>query len=92
MGVDISTDMIPAETGIVECAVSFSKGCYPGQELVERMDSRGSTAPKMLMRIDCPIDAVAGANVVVNGVTVGTYTTVAGIQAIALIKRGSVLA
>ena len=92
MGVDISTSMIPAETGIVECAVSFTKGCYPGQELVERMDSRGSTAPRMLTRIDCPSDAVAGANVVVNGVTVGTYTTVASTQAIALIKRGSVLA
>ena len=91
MGADISTDMIPAETGIVECAVSFTKGCYPGQELVERMDSRGSTAPKMLMRIECPIDAVSGAEVVINGATVGTYTTVAGAQAIALIKRGSVL-
>jgi folate-binding protein YgfZ len=91
MGADISTDMIPAETGIVECAVSFTKGCYPGQELVERMDSRGSTAPKMLMRIECPIDAVTGAEVVINGATVGTYTTVAGAQAIALIKRGSVL-
>jgi folate-binding protein YgfZ len=92
MGVDISTDMIPAETGIVECAVSFTKGCYPGQELVERMDSRGSTAPRMLTRIDCPAGAAAGADVVVNGATVGTYTTVAGTQAIALIKRGSVLA
>jgi folate-binding protein YgfZ len=91
MGVDISTDMIPAETGIVECAVSFTKGCYPGQELVERMDSRGSTAPKMLMRIECPADAVVGSDVVVNGVTVGTYTTVEGAQAIALIKRGTVL-
>jgi hypothetical protein len=56
------------------------------------MDSRGSTAPKMLTLIDCPIDAVAGANVVANDVTVGTYTTVVGTQAIALIKRGSVLA
>jgi hypothetical protein len=92
MGVDISTDMIPAETGIVECAVSFTKGCYPGQELVERMDSRGSTAPRMLTRIDCPAGVAAGADVVVNGLTVGTYTTVAGTQAIALIKRGSVLA
>lgn len=92
MGEDISPSMIPAETGIVECVVSFTKGCYPGQELVERMDSRGSTAPRMLMRIDSPPDAAAGAEVVVNGVTVGTYTTVAGAQSIALIKRGSILA
>ena len=91
-GVDISTDMIPAETGIVECAVSFTKGCYPGQELVERMDSRGSTAPRMLRRVDCPVGSLAGSDVVVDGVTIGTYTTVAGGQSIALIKRGSALA
>jgi predicted secreted protein len=45
----------------------------------------------MLMRTECPADAVAGSDVVINGATVGTYTTVAGTQAIALIKRGSVL-
>ena len=56
------------------------------------MDSRGSTAPRMLTRIACPADAVAGSDVIINGVTVGTYTTVVGTQAIALIKRGSVLA
>ena len=30
-------ETIPAETGITDVAVSFTKGCYPGQELVERM-------------------------------------------------------
>ena len=29
----------PAEIGVVPVAVNFTKGCYPGQELVERMDS-----------------------------------------------------
>ncbi len=48
MGVDITTEMIPGETGITDCAVSFTKGCYPGQELVERMDSRGTRAPRAL--------------------------------------------
>ena len=50
-GVDITEASLPAETGLIDVAVSFTKGCYPGQELVERMDSRGSTAPRMLVRL-----------------------------------------
>ena len=49
MGVEIEPgETIPAETGVVAVAVDFRKGCYPGQELVERMDSRGATAPRSL--------------------------------------------
>lgn len=44
-------ETIPAETGITAVAVSFTKGCYPGQELVERMDSRAATAPRLLRRL-----------------------------------------
>lgn len=52
MGAEIVPgETIPAETGIAGVAVSFTKGCYPGQELVERMDSRGATAPRLLQRV-----------------------------------------
>ena len=51
MGVDIEEGDVPATTGVVHCAVSFSKGCYPGQELVERMDSRSSSAPVVLRAV-----------------------------------------
>ncbi|MBM3795623.1 MAG: aminomethyl transferase family protein [Acidobacteria bacterium] len=40
-GVDITEREIPHETRLVEHAVSFSKGCYLGQEIVERVRSRG---------------------------------------------------
>lgn len=40
-GVDVDESTIPQETGLVEAAVSFTKGCYLGQELVARIDSRG---------------------------------------------------
>ena len=40
-GVDIIPENFPAEAGILERAVSFSKGCYPGQETVARMHYRG---------------------------------------------------
>ena len=40
MGSEIQPGDIPNETGLVERAASFTKGCYRGQELVERIDSR----------------------------------------------------
>jgi folate-binding protein YgfZ len=83
---------IPAVTGVVPVAVSFAKGCYPGQELVERMDSRGADAPLSLRIVDLDVDAgiVAGAPLIVAGAEVGTITSVspAGDQALALVKRG----
>jgi len=39
--VDFGTSSLPHETGIVEQRVSFTKGCYLGQEVVARMHSRG---------------------------------------------------
>lgn len=88
MGQDLTTDMIPGETGIIECAVSFTKGCYPGQELVERMDSRGSTAPRMLRVIHATADTSVGDDVILDDVIVGRYTSVANSIALAVIKRG----
>lgn len=58
MGVDIEEGDVPATSGVVQVAVSFTKGCYPGQELVERMDSRSSTAPVVLRAVPTgsPVD------------------------------------
>ena len=39
-GVDVA-DAIPNETGLIDLTVSFDKGCYRGQELVERIHARG---------------------------------------------------
>jgi len=51
MGYEINATTIPAATGLVECSVSFTKGCYTGQELVARIDSRKGGAPTGLVRI-----------------------------------------
>ena len=40
-GADITPENFPAEASILDRAVSFSKGCYPGQETVARMHYRG---------------------------------------------------
>jgi tRNA-modifying protein YgfZ len=41
-GSDITAGYIPHETGRVDAAIHFSKGCYLGQEIVERVRSRGN--------------------------------------------------
>lgn len=41
MGVDLDDSTIPQESGLVPDSVSFTKGCFVGQELVARIDSRG---------------------------------------------------
>jgi folate-binding protein YgfZ len=90
-GIDIDDDCLPAETSLVDECVSFTKGCYPGQELVERMDSRGSTAPRRLMRLPARTargdTAVAGTPYVYEGVVLGRCTSVAGDHALVMVVR-----
>jgi tRNA-modifying protein YgfZ len=40
-GFEIDDRVLPAEAGLVERAVSFTKGCYPGQEPIARQHYRG---------------------------------------------------
>lgn len=56
MGVDLFEGDIPNETDLLEVAVSFAKGCYRGQELVERIDAR-SAGRRLLRR--CRVEGLA---------------------------------
>lgn len=92
MGAEIRPgETIPAELGatVVGAAVSFTKGCYPGQELVERLDSRGAWAPRSLQVVDVPPGTAAGDEVQRDGGPVGTVTSVAGTRALALVRRAA---
>lgn len=50
VGAELDPSVIPAEVGrwFVDGSASFTKGCYTGQELVARVDSRGSNTPRHL--------------------------------------------
>ncbi len=60
-GHELDDRTIPAEAGLVDAAVSFTKGCYTGQELVARIDSRGSNVPRHLRGLLLSGPAGAGA-------------------------------
>jgi folate-binding protein YgfZ len=48
MGAELTAATIPGEAGrwAIDASVSFTKGCYTGQELVARIDSRGGNVPR----------------------------------------------
>ena len=86
VGVDILVGDIPGTTGVLSAAVSFTKGCYPGQELVERMDSRGTSAP-VVLRVLSREGLGVGARIEEDGQFVGTVTSVGTRYALARVSR-----
>ena len=89
MGAELDARTIPAEAGIVERSVSFTKGCYTGQELVARIDSRGGNVPRRLRGIISRSDDAlpVGAEIVVAGETVGAITSAEGAVGLGYVKR-----
>jgi folate-binding protein YgfZ len=86
-GTDITPENFPAEAGILDRAVSFEKGCYPGQETVARMRYRGHpnrTLHRFAVEGGPP---TGGAEILQDGKRVGQLTSVAP-----LAVRGEVLA
>ncbi len=56
--------VLPAETGLLDQAVSFTKGCYLGQEIVARMHARGQVARKLVgLKVEDDALPIAGEHV-----------------------------
>jgi folate-binding protein YgfZ len=78
MGAELTEKTIPAETGLIDQTVSFTKGCYTGQELVARIDSRGGHVPRHLRGLLLAAPIGAGSELVdATGRTAGTVTSAA---------------
>lgn len=78
LGRDIDAQVLPPETGQVERGISYHKGCYLGQEVIERMRSRGSLA-RRLVRLRCADGAgvTAPTEIHTDGKVVGRVTSFA---------------
>ncbi len=74
---------------MIDESVSFTKGCYVGQELVARVDSRGSNTPRRLRRIRSTAGAAleTGAEIIVDGAAVGRVTSAAEGVALGYVGR-----
>jgi tRNA-modifying protein YgfZ len=96
MGAELTDATIPAEAGpwVIEASVSFAKGCFTGQELVARIDSRGGHVPRRVRGVVVPDGGGVepGAAVRAGGDEVGRVTSVApaaggGAVALAIVGR-----
>jgi len=90
-GIDMSDDNLPAEAGIVDRAVSFTKGCYVGQEPVARMHYKGHPN-RHLRGLRLAASAEPGTPLYAGEKEVGRVTSAAlspaqGPIALALIRR-----
>ena len=77
MGHELTEKTIPAETGLIDLTVSFTKGCYTGQELVARIDSRGGHVPRHLRALELADRVEEGADLLAHGEPAGVVTSVA---------------
>ena len=83
---EINEDYIPLEAGLWD-AVSFSKGCYIGQEIIARMESRNQMAKK-LVRLELLDEDDALAGDVLEGAVVAV-TSRSGNQALAYVRSAA---
>jgi tRNA-modifying protein YgfZ len=93
MGAELSDRTIPGETGLIPMTVSFTKGCYTGQELVARVDSRGGNVPRRLVGLTMAGPVAAGTDLISGESTAGVVTSAArspsgGWVGLGYLKRG----
>jgi tRNA-modifying protein YgfZ len=90
-GVDLDETVIPQEAELNERAVSFTKGCYVGQETVARLFYKGKPNRRLRgLRLSAP--AHSGAELLLGERVVGKLTSTAesprlGPIALALVRR-----
>jgi folate-binding protein YgfZ len=90
-GVDLDDTTIPQEAGLNDRAVSFTKGCYVGQETVARLYYKGKPNRHLRgLRLSAPVPH--GTELTLEGKRVGAVGSVAssprhGSIALALVRR-----
>jgi folate-binding protein YgfZ len=88
-GVDVDEGTIPHESGLVPVSVDFTKGCFLGQELVARIDSRGGNTPRNLRLVEAETPIEAGDLVTADGHEIGTVTSATDRLGLAMLKRAA---
>jgi folate-binding protein YgfZ len=74
LGREIGPDTLPAEAAIVDRAISFTKGCYIGQETVARLHYKGKPNRHLRgLRLSAPVEA--GEPLLLDGKELGRIGT-----------------
>jgi folate-binding protein YgfZ len=91
-GRELDDRVMPAEAGLEERAISFTKGCYPGQEPVARLHYRGHPNRSLrALELEPGEPPAYDAELMLDGKAVGRITSSvsdgAGILALAYVRR-----
>ncbi|HEX4718152.1 MAG TPA: glycine cleavage T C-terminal barrel domain-containing protein [Thermoleophilaceae bacterium] len=91
LGFELGDDVIPQEAGINERAISFTKGCYVGQETVARLFYKGKPNRQLRgLRVSEPVDrgaVIHGAGRELGRVSSACVSPTFGPIALALVRR-----
>lgn len=91
-GIDFTNENIPLEAGLKDLAISFTKGCYVGQEVICRIDSMGSPK-RRLVQLDLEGDSAPAPGTLLLrddravGYVTSSVMTGAGPQALGYVKK-----
>jgi folate-binding protein YgfZ len=82
-GREIDDRVLPAEAGLDETHISFTKGCYPGQEPIARQRYRGKVNRKLrVLELESQAIPDPGTELLFDGKAVGRVTS--AVQGLAL--------
>ena len=93
LGHELDDRVLPAEAGLEERAISFTKGCYPGQEPVARLHYRGHPNRGLrVLALEGPTPPEYDAELVLEEKVVGRVTSAVrdpdhGVLALAYVRR-----
>jgi folate-binding protein YgfZ len=84
-GADMDATLLPMEAGLEPIAVSYQKGCYIGQEVIQRVKTY-SEPPKMLVQLEVA-DAAPGDRISAAGEEIGSVTSSVPAVALGLVRK-----
>jgi tRNA-modifying protein YgfZ len=87
-GREIDDRVLPAEAGLTERFVSFTKGCYPGQEPIARLHYRGRANRRLgVLELEADHAPAYDAELVLDGKAVGRITSSVPGLALGYVRR-----
>jgi folate-binding protein YgfZ len=84
-GADMDATLLPMEAGLEPVAISYTKGCYIGQEVIQRVKTY-SEPPKVLVQL-AVADAAAGDRITSGADEVGTVTSATPSMALGFVRK-----
>jgi folate-binding protein YgfZ len=84
-GADMDASLLPMEAGLEPLAISYTKGCYIGQEVIQRVKTY-SEPPKMLVQLEVA-EAATGDKILGNGEEIGSVTSAGPAFALGLVRK-----